>query len=47
MSAGVDALAEAVETQLQELGLSLTMGGEPTFIPAAPEGPEWNREAIG
>jgi uncharacterized protein (DUF2126 family) len=44
---GVDELADAVESRLQELGLSLTMGGEPTFIPAAPETPEWNQEAIG
>ncbi|MGB8328840.1 MAG: transglutaminase family protein [Polyangiales bacterium] len=43
----VDALAESVEARLQSLGLSLTMGGEPTFIPAAPETPEWNREALG
>ena len=43
----IDRLADRVETHLGELGLTLTMGGEPTFIPVTPETPEWNQEAMG
>jgi uncharacterized protein (DUF2126 family) len=43
----VDELALAVERKLRGRGLVLTMGGEPTFIPADPDGPEWNHEAMG
>jgi uncharacterized protein (DUF2126 family) len=47
MSSSVDELAAAVEARLEAQGLTLTMGGEPTFIPADPEAPEWNHEALG
>jgi uncharacterized protein (DUF2126 family) len=39
--------ADAVEARLEAEGLVLTMGGEPTYIPAQPVAPEWNREALG
>ena len=47
MSASVEALAGRVEAMLSEAGLKLTMGGEPTFIPKQPDGPEWNNAAMG
>lgn len=47
MSPSVDELADAVESRLGTLGLQLTMGGEPTFIPEQPDAPEWNQEALG
>ena len=47
MTLGVDELALKVEAFLDEQRLSLTMGGEPTFIPQAPDAPEWNQAALG
>ena len=47
MIEGVDELARKVETLLDAQELSLTMGGEPTFIPEKPDAPEWNQEALG
>ena len=47
MTTGVDELAREVETLIDTQELSLTMGGEPTFIPENPEAPEWNQEALG
>ncbi len=47
MSSAIDELAGAVEDKLRGCGLVLTMGGEPTFIPADPDGREWNNEAMG
>ncbi|KAA2212781.1 transglutaminase family protein [Teichococcus oryzae] len=39
---------EAVDTQLREGGVRLTMGGEPTFVSATDlEGEEWNTAALG
>jgi uncharacterized protein (DUF2126 family) len=32
---------------LAEAGIILTQGGEPTFIPEHPVGPQWNLEALG
>jgi uncharacterized protein (DUF2126 family) len=32
---------------LKKAGIILTQGGEPTFIPENPLGPEWNMEALG
>lgn len=32
---------------LTKAGLILTQGGEPTFIPEKPVGPQWNLEALG
>lgn len=47
MSTGVEAFADSVEATLRAQGLTLTMGGEPTFIPATPDAPEWNNQALG
>ncbi len=47
MTTGLDELARTVETLLDAQELSLTMGGEPTFIPEKPDAPEWNQEALG
>ena len=38
---------DAVEASFAQSGLLLTMGGEPTFIPHDPQGPEWNTAALG
>jgi uncharacterized protein (DUF2126 family)/transglutaminase-like putative cysteine protease len=40
-------IAKHVEKTLESEHVTLTMGGEPTFIPAEPEGPEWNFAAVG
>ena len=47
MTQPVATLARRVESEIRRLGLRLTMGGEPTFIPRDPEGSEWNNEAMG
>ncbi len=47
MSSDIDLLAAAVEARIEVQGLTVTMGGEPTFIPADPDGPEWNHDAMG
>lgn len=47
MTADVDELSRRVEKLLDAQELSLTMGGEPTFIPDRPDAPEWNQEALG
>ena len=47
MKPSVDELARAAEALLEKQGLTLTMGGEPTFIPDVPRAPEWNQEALG
>ncbi|MGB5375466.1 MAG: transglutaminase family protein [Polyangiales bacterium] len=47
MTTSLDELARKVETLLDAQELSLTMGGEPTFIPEKPDTPEWNQEALG
>ncbi len=44
---GVEACAAAVEALLARSGVELTMGGEPTFVPLAPRGPEWSVDALG
>ncbi len=28
-------------------GVEMTLGGEPTFVPVKPDGPEWNYSAVG
>lgn len=43
----IRACGDAVEASLARGGVPLTMGGEPTFIPHDPEGPEWNTAALG
>lgn len=40
-------IAADVEAWLQSEGIELTMGGEPTFVPAMPEAAEWNTAAMG
>jgi uncharacterized protein (DUF2126 family) len=39
--------AEAVERRLQQAGIALTMGGEPTLVPDDPQGLEWTVAADG
>ena len=39
--------AAAVEQRLQQAGIRLTMGGEPTLVPFEPEGAEWSVAADG
>jgi uncharacterized protein (DUF2126 family)/transglutaminase-like putative cysteine protease len=46
--AAIDALGQAVDRQLQDGDVRLTMGGEPTFISIDDlEGAEWNTAALG
>jgi len=40
-------IASHVEQVLQTKSVLLTMGGEPTYVPEDPEGPEWNFAAVG
>ena len=40
-------IAERVEKMLADERVLLTMGGEPTFLPKNPEGPEWSFAAVG
>ncbi|CAM2994888.1 transglutaminase family protein [Rariglobus hedericola] len=41
------ACGDAVEASFAKTGMLFTMGGEPTFIPHDPQGPEWNTAALG
>jgi uncharacterized protein (DUF2126 family) len=43
----IKSLATQVEDYLASQEIILTMGGEPTFIPAQPEGAEWSIAAMG
>jgi uncharacterized protein (DUF2126 family) len=44
----IDALGDRVETQLQRLGVGLTMGGEPTFVSIDDfESMQWRFNALG
>jgi uncharacterized protein (DUF2126 family) len=43
----MDQAAERAEGKLEEAGIHLTLGGEPTYIPLEPEGPEWTVAADG
>jgi uncharacterized protein (DUF2126 family)/transglutaminase-like putative cysteine protease len=43
----LDRLAENVERTLATENVTLTMGGEPTFVPERPEGAEWAVAAVG
>lgn len=46
-SPSILACAARVEDWLLSQGIELTMGGEPTFVSAQPEAPEWNTAAMG
>jgi uncharacterized protein (DUF2126 family) len=41
------ACGESVEAALAGRGIHVTMGGEPTFVPLAPDGEEWQTAALG
>ncbi|MEY2879335.1 MAG: hypothetical protein RLZZ15_1715 [Verrucomicrobiota bacterium] len=41
------ACGASVEASLARSGVLLTMGGEPTFVPVAPAGAEWQTAALG
>ena len=41
------ACGSAVEAVLGKAGVALSMGGEPTFVPVSPQGPEWQTAALG
>ncbi len=43
----VRACGDVVEASFAKSGVLFTMGGEPTFIPHDPQGPEWNTAALG
>ncbi|MDA0718296.1 MAG: transglutaminase family protein [Cyanobacteria bacterium] len=43
----ISATAAAVEKRLQEAGIALTIGGEPTLVPLQPDGAEWTVSADG
>ncbi|TVP75397.1 MAG: transglutaminase, partial [Puniceicoccaceae bacterium] len=47
MTASPTSLAEKVEAYFDSEQITLTMGGEPTFIPAQPDTPEWTTAAMG
>ena len=44
---GLRAQGLHADAMLAEAGLTLTQGGEPTFIPKNPVSPEWHLEALG
>lgn len=47
MSSSPQTLAEKVDAFFESEQVSLTMGGEPTFIPAQPDTAEWTTAAMG
>jgi uncharacterized protein (DUF2126 family) len=47
MNPDIQKLATLVEDSLNSQDIALTMGGEPTFIVAQPDAPEWNTAAMG
>jgi len=40
-------ISRQAEAVFARHGVRLTLGGEPTFVPIRPEGPEWNFAAVG
>ncbi len=47
MTAWMDTLAQRIQERLQQAGIQLTVGGEPTLVPLEPEGAEWTIAADG
>lgn len=47
MPATLRPCADAVERTLARAGITLTMGGEPTYLPHDPAGEEWSIAALG
>ena len=45
--AWMERLAGEVEQRLGDAGIRLTLGGEPTYVPLEPTGPEWSVAADG
>lgn len=43
----IQMFGRAVEAAFDRAGVRLTMGGEPTFVPFAPDGAEWQTAALG
>src|SRR6476619_7815587 len=43
----MDQAASRAETIFAQHGVQLTLGGEPTYVPINPEGPEWTYAAVG
>lgn len=46
-SSEINALAAVLESKLKARDVTLTMGGEPTYIVAQPDADEWNNSAMG
>ena len=40
-------MAKTIEATFKKHAVKLTMGGEPTYVPIEPEGPEWSITALG
>jgi uncharacterized protein (DUF2126 family) len=40
-------IAEKIASRLSKSGVHLTLGGEPSYVPVDPAGPEWNFTAAG
>src|SRR5438067_13585726 len=40
-------IADAVSARLRKHGVKLTLGGEPSYVPIEPSGPEWSITAVG
>jgi len=47
MNRKFEAAANRAQALLEEAGIHLTLGGEPTFVPIDPVGAEWNFTAVG
>ena len=47
MNSSLPAVAARIEAALDGLGVKLTLGGEPTYVPIHPDGPEWHITALG
>ena len=40
-------LADRIGERFRRRGIKFTLGGEPTYVPLQPDGPEWNVAAVG